>query len=130
GYDRGMKGEIIVLSVIAFVFLTLRWAKGSWGNALIGTLVAPLALVPLFGVTLIAMTLLTVPIGAFFSFSNDTAHAFSLSGTWAVTIGLYVLYCIRNREVHDVELVGYLPTSSGSKMTANHALKRDFSLKS
>lgn len=120
-----------VVGGMILIILGMRFAKGSWIKAIMSGFVAPLLLVPMFFTILIGMTCMAKVIAAGFATSDQLAQVIAdiaLSGSVAVTIGLFIFYCIWERQTIGIEVRGVIGgSSSGSeRLTSPHALKRRF----
>ncbi len=83
------------------VILSLRWAKGCWGEAMIATIIAPIAIAALWAIIMIVMSIfVSFVVGLLFPSGRYDQSFVGSIVTWssgAIVVGLYVLYCIQAR---------------------------------
>lgn len=110
------------------LLLGMRFAKGCWVKALMSAFIAPLLLVPIFYSALFGITCITEffwQLAANGNAPRQTIADFGLAGSIAVTIALFIFYCMWERQMIGIEARGTLGGSvKNQNFTSPHALKR------
>ncbi|MDF1756631.1 MAG: hypothetical protein P1U89_27855 [Verrucomicrobiales bacterium] len=118
----------IAVGTMLVILIGMRIAKGGWVKALIATLIAPILLVPMFYAIVLGLTSVAKYITMVFTYDGKPAAwvaDFGLAGGIAITVGLFITYCIWERQTIGLEVKGYLGgTTTKENLTSPHALKR------
>jgi len=95
------------IAIPVAIVISMKWAKGNWGEAIIGTIIAPLALSALWAISMIVMTIFAALLAEIFvpsgSADREFMEVFANWSSWAIVLGLYILYCIQARHGSEIQ---------------------------